>query len=52
MYSDIDSFMAKTSKIMDKDIRHPKLTLRASDHNYIVQELKVNFTSTFASIKS
>lgn len=52
MYSDIDSFMVKTNKILDKDIRRPKLTLRTSDHNSIVQELKINFTSILSLIKS
>lgn len=45
MYSDIDSFVSKVSKIIDKDIRQPQLTIKVSDHNILLHQLKMNFTS-------
>lgn len=48
MYSDIDAYVSRVSKLMDNDFRHPKITLKKHDHNTMLHELKINFLSTLS----
>lgn len=50
MYSDMDSYVGKVTRIVNSNFHESSIVVKPTDHNIMLQELKVNFLSTFKLI--
>lgn len=50
MYSDMDSYVGKVTRIVNGNFHESSIAVKQSDHNIMLQELKVNFLSIFKLI--
>ncbi len=45
MYSDIDGYVTKVNNLIANELNHPKMLVKKSDHQSLLNQLKLNFLS-------